>query len=188
VRIGAGERWEARIGVSSYNRIETPLDEVAGFDDPAAGVKVRFTDPADDHAPRQPGGARVTGAKPPEGAEEVPADAWVPEAVLAFDWVLGDRFSLGSNLGYTYQAEDGDRFHQVSVSLTSGLSITERLGAYLEWYGFSEETLEGPTTHYVNGGVSFLVTNDLQLDARIGTGLNDADPDWYAGVGASVRW
>jgi hypothetical protein len=188
VRIGAGERWEARIGVSSYNRIETPLDEVTGFDDPAVGVKVRFTDPADDQGPGQPAVALVLGTSLPEGDEELTADEWVPEAVLAFDWVLGDRFSLGSNLGYTYETEDGDRFHQVSVSLTSGLSITERLGAYLEWYGFSEETLDGPTTHYVNGGMSFLVTNDLQLDARIGTGLNDAHPDWYAGVGASVRW
>jgi hypothetical protein len=188
IRIGTGERWEGRIGVSSYNRIETPLDEVSGFDDPTVGMKVRFTDPAGDLAPGQPAVALVLVTSIPEGDEELTAGEWVPKALLVFDWVLGDRFSLSSNLGYTYQVEEGERFHQISASLSSGLSVTERLGAYLEWYGFSEETPDGATTHYLDGGMSFLVTNDLQLDARIGTGLNDADPDWYAGVGASVRW
>jgi hypothetical protein len=40
----------------------------------------------------------------------------------------------------------------------------------------------------VNGGISFLINNDLIVDARIGTGLNDADPDWFAGIGGAIRF
>ena len=188
VRIGAGERWEGRIGVSSYNRVETPLDSVSGFDDPAIGLKVRFTDSAGDLAPGQPAAALVFETSIPGGDRELTADEWVPAAILALDWELGLRFGLGANVGYSYAAGEEDRFHQLFASLSSGFAITDRVGSYLEWYGFLEESEDGPSTHYVDGGVSFLINNDLQVDARVGTGLNDADPDWYVGVGAAVRF
>src|SRR5688572_30878275 len=43
VRIGTGERWETRLGLGSYTRIDTPFDEFSGFEDPSVGIKVRFT-------------------------------------------------------------------------------------------------------------------------------------------------
>ena len=43
-----------------------------------------------------------------------------------------------------------------------------------------------PINGVIVGGV--LINNDLIVDARIGTGLNDADPDWFAGVGGAIRW
>ena len=46
----------------------------------------------------------------------------------------------------------------------------------------------GPSTHYVDTGVSYLINNDLRVDARVGTGLNDADPDWFVGVGGGIRF
>ncbi|HSK75218.1 MAG TPA: transporter, partial [Thermoanaerobaculia bacterium] len=78
--------------------------------------------------------------------------------------------------------------HQLSASLSNGFSLTDRLGAYLEYYAFSEETLDGPSTHYLNGGFTWSLSPDLQLDARVGFGLNDPSPDWFAGVGAAVRF
>lgn len=44
------------------------------------------------------------------------------------------------------------------------------------------------TEHYFDGGVTYRVTNDLQLDVRAGTGLNDAAADVFGGGGAVVRF
>ena len=187
VRIGTGERWETRIGLGSYARVETPLGDLTGFEDPYVGIKVRFTEDPGDLAPGQPAAALLVHASIPAGDEELTQDEWVPEAKLALAWELTPRFSLASNLNYAY-AVDADRFHQLSASLSSSVSITDRIGSFLEWYGFSEETEDGPSTHYVNGGVTYLLNSDLQVDARVGTGLNDANPDWFVGVGAAVRF
>ncbi len=188
VRIGIGERSEARIGLGSYSRIDDGFSDISGFEDPGLELKVRLTDEAGEQPPGRPAVALVLGTSVPAGNKNLTSDEWVPLALVAFDWELGDRFGLGANLGGSYEADGGDRFNQAFASLSAGFSATDRLGTYLEWYGFSKEEIDGPSTHYLDGGVSFLINDDLIVDARIGTGLNDARPDWFAGVGASVRW
>jgi hypothetical protein len=189
VRIGLGERSEIRLGLGSYSRIDDGISNVSGLEDPALELKYRFTEEAGELAPGQPAVALVLGTSVPVGDKELTSDEWVPLALLAFDWELGSRFGVGANLGGSYAAGgDGDRFNQAFASVSAGMSVTDRLGTYLEWYGFSEEEQGGPSTHYVNGGISFLINDDLSVDARIGTGLNDADPDWFAGVGGAIRW
>ncbi|HEX3131543.1 MAG TPA: transporter [Thermoanaerobaculia bacterium] len=186
VRFGIGERSEARLGLGSYTRIDDDFGDVSGFEDPALELKYRFTDDAGELAPGQPAVALVLGTSVPVGDEELTDDEWVPSAAFAFDWDLG-RFGVGANLGGSYEAGD-DRFVQAFASLSAGFDVTDRLGTYVEWYGFSEEEKDGPSTNYVDGGISFLINNDLIVDARIGTGLNDADPDWFAGVGGAIRF
>ena len=187
VRIGTGERWETRLS-AGYARVETPFDEFSGLEDPSVGIKVRFTDDAGELGPGQPAASLIVLTSIPAGDEELTDDEWVPEGKLALAWELTPRFSLSSNLNYAYLVDGDERLHQLGATLSGGLSLTDRLGAYLEWYGFSEETEDGPSTHYVNSGVTWLINNDLQVDARVGTGLNDADPDWCVGVGAGVRF
>jgi hypothetical protein len=187
VRIGTGERWETRLN-AGYARVETPFDEFSGLEDPAVGIKVRFTDDPGELGPGQPAASLIVSTSIPAGDEELTDDEWVPEAKLALAWELTPRFSLSSNLNYAYAVDGDERLHQLGATLSGSTPITDRLGAYLEWFGFSEETEDGPSTHYVNGGVSFLINNDLRVDARVGTGLNDADPDWFVGVGGGVRF
>jgi hypothetical protein len=43
-------------------------------------------------------------------------------------------------------------------------------------------------TPFINGGLTYLLTADLQLDGRIGAGLDGGDADTYVGVGVSHRW
>ena len=188
IRIGMGERWEAQIDAGSYVRIDGPGTDLSGREDPGVGIKLRLTGEAEELAPGQPAAAIIVGTSIPAGDDELTADEWVPEAKLALDWALTSRFSLSANLGYAWQAEADDRFHQLSGSLSGGMSITDRLGAFVEYFGFSEEEMDGPSTDYLDAGVSFLVFNDLSVDAYVGRGLNDADPDWFAGFGGAVRF
>lgn len=189
VRIGTGDSWELRLGVGSYSRVETPGDTASGLEDPSVGVKIRFTEDAEQLAPGQPAASLILLTSVPEGDEDLTADEWVPQSKLALGWSLTPRLSLSSNLIYAYAVdEDAERFHQLGASLSGGISVTDRIGAFVEWFGFSEETEDGPSTHYVDGGITFLINNDLQVDARVGTGLNDADPDWFVGIGGGIRF
>ena len=58
--------------------------------------------------------------------------------------------------------------------------------AYIEYFGIHVEN-NGPQ-HNLNGGVSWLYSNDLQFDVNLGLGLNDRAPDGYVGFGAAYRF
>ena len=182
VRVPLAESIEARFNVGSYDWIHGGGPKVQGYEDPEVGVKIRLNETS------HPELAVLLLTTVPVGGKDLTADAWQPTVKLAAAWDLTDRFSLSSNLNVSYPAEGNDRFSQVAASLSAGFSLSDRLGAFLEAYGFSEETRGGPSTGYVNGGFSYGVTNDLSLDVRAGAGLNDASPDYFIGAGGAVRW
>ncbi len=188
VRLGLGERLEARLGVGSWTRVDVPGAEIDGYEDPTVGLKVRLTPPVDDRPPGFPAASLLLGTSVPVGSEELTTDEWEPEARLALGWILTDLLSLGANLGVAFPSDGDDRFDQILASLTVGIAATDRLGIFVETYGFSEEEPDGESTQYVDTGVTFALTDDLQLDARIGFGLNDPSPERFVGVGAAVRW
>src|SRR5215210_560573 len=188
VRYGLRDDLEARLGVGSWTRIEAPGEEIDGAEDPELGLKIRLTPPADDRPPGYPAVALLLATTVPVGSEELTTDTWDPTALLAFDWELTDLLSLGTNLGISYPSEDDDRFDQILASVTLGIAATDRLGVFVETYGFSQEEPDGDATQYADTGVTFTLTDSVQLDARIGFGLNDPSPERFVGVGGAVRW
>jgi hypothetical protein len=124
----------------------------------------------------------------PTGDDDLGEDEPQPEFTLALAWDLSDRLSLGSNFNYAYVSEEDDRFHQFSGSLSLGYKLTEQWGSYIEFFGFVPKSEDGPNASFFDGGFTYLVTNDLQLDARAGVGVFNADsPDYFTGVGVSWR-
>jgi len=101
---------------------------------------------------------------------------------------LNDRLSLAGNVNFASVTENDDRFFQGAASVALGVSITERVGSYLEYYGFYPATDGAGPAHYLNGGVTYLITNNFQLDARVGFGLNDRADDFFTGAGFAVRF
>jgi hypothetical protein len=187
VRIPLAEWLEARLNIGSYDWSRErggggPSSR--GYEDPEVGVKVHVADSSGGF----PDVALLFLTTVPVGSRDFTADAWQPTVKLAVGWDLTPRFSLSSNLNVAYLAEGDDRFAQTAASLSAGYSLSDRLGAFLEAFGFSEETSGGPATAYINGGFAYAVSDDLSLDVRAGTGLNDASPDYFLGAGASVRW
>ncbi len=192
VRIGLSEKVEARLGVGSYSRVDTRVSgasALSGYEDPSIGVKIRLT-PEDSNLlpPGHPHLALLLGTSVPVGDDDLTSDEWQPEGKLALGWDFTDRFSLGSTLIYAYPSDGGERFHQFAASLSAAYSLTDRLGMYVEGYGFNKESLGGSSTAYLNTGLSLGISNDLQLDVRVGAGLDDPSPNWFAGVGAAVRF
>jgi len=142
-----------------------------------------------------------------------PQDCWLPEMALLpqmtipvggpfsaeqvlpglnwlYSWEINDRLSLaGSTQGN--QALDevtGDSYLEIAQSIATGVSLTDEFGAYAEWYAFFPSSADtARNEHYLNGGFTYLWSDDVQLDIRVGAGLNDAADDYFVGTGVSIR-
>ncbi|HET6341540.1 MAG TPA: transporter [Gemmatimonadota bacterium] len=184
LRVGVLDRLEARIGLGSYAWVEAPGDDPSGFEDPSLGLKVVL-------AREETAGlaaALLAETTVPVGDDELGEDDWQPEIRLAVSRDLSDVLALAANLGIARASQEGEGFDQKVASLSLGIGLGDRWGAYAETYGNFPAGLEEDDEGVLNGGLTFLVRPLLQLDARAGAGVTDAAPDFFAGVGLSKRW
>lgn len=79
---------------------------------------------------------------------------------------MNSWFGVGYNLGYVYLGEQ----HSFVYSVALGFSITNKIGCYVEPYGSYTEA--GYFESNFDGGLTYLLKQNLQLDASYGFGLN----------------
>jgi hypothetical protein len=101
---------------------------------------------------------------------------------------LTEKIAVSANLNYDYVSEADEQFGEVSSSLSFGFALDDRTGAYLEYFGFYPEGAGRNNANFLNVGTTYLLSNDLQLDARVGKGLSTNRDDYFVGAGASVRF
>ena len=76
-------------------------------------------------------------------------------------------------------------FFTYTVAL--GMDVSNRWGAFVEVFGDLPVEVPGGAANSVDGGFTFLVRDNLQLDLSAGAGLTDGVPDRFLGLGLSVR-
>ena len=96
---------------------------------------------------------------------------------------LSDKISLGYNLGAEWDGETPEP--TFIYTLTSGFALSEKTGFFIELYGFAPQ--QDKAEHRFDGGFTYLVTNDLMLDASAGFGITDNAPDYFTAIGFSFR-
>jgi hypothetical protein len=111
-----------------------------------------------------------------------------PEVKFLWAYDLTDRLALSGNVNLAVVSEESDRFLQTAASLSAAYSISDRWGAYLEYFGFYPNSEHSDCAHTLNGGITFLVTNNFQLDLRTGFGLNEEADDFFTGIGFAWRF
>lgn len=119
-----------------------------------------------------------------------------------FGWDLADDKYLAGSVGYSTATAISvvplpgpgsmvvkDHHNIFHASLSHGFPVTESVTVYVEYFGlFPDELRDGRQEHYVDGGPMYLINNDLQLDMRLGIGLNEAADNLFAGTGLSARF
>jgi hypothetical protein len=126
----------------------------------------------------------------PTGSRRVAARRFSPEAVLATEVDLSKKTGLAFNVGIA-RPDDGDgRYNQCFGSVSLGVDVSEKVGAFLEAYAFNRTERGGQGQKFINGGFTYALNPNLQLDARIGQGVgNDTGrSDYFYGFGVSKRY
>lgn len=126
----------------------------------------------------------------PTGSDTFTSDRVLPGVNWLYGWDINDFLSCGGSTQANKSVdEDDDSFTLVAQSFTIGYSLTERIGAYTEYFGlYPSGATSALPENYFDGGFTFSVTNNLQLDIRAGVGLNSAAADYFVGSGFVVRF
>lgn len=101
---------------------------------------------------------------------------------FAFTHTINDSSDLSYNLGAEWHNDESSPTYIYTVSY--GYDLTDRLGIYAELYGDLPE--DESADHFWDAGITYLLSQNFQLDAFVGTGINSSQHVW-AGGGFSYR-
>ncbi|HAY88227.1 MAG TPA: hypothetical protein DCY51_02150 [Bacteroidetes bacterium] len=104
-----------------------------------------------------------------------------PEFLIPLTYDITDRFGIAVQYGLSWDGLTPNP--TTSYTLALGYGITDKLSFYVEPYGFL--TNNGDELHLINGGFTYLINDDFQVDLTGGFGLNEAAPDNFINCGAS---
>ncbi len=104
------------------------------------------------------------------------------EILLAFSNTLDENSSLDYVLGANWGNDSAEL--NFAYSFSYGRSFTTKFGGFAEVYGVLPENSKGQ--NFWDIGFTYLLNNDLQLDASFGTGF-DNDQSILLGAGISYR-
>ena len=158
-----------------------------GVEDLYLGLKIGLT-PQECWLPEM---ALIPQATVPLGDPVFSDDQIQPGVNWVYAWELNDRFSTAGSSQFNRASDEttGDSYTEFAQSWTVGMSLTECVEAYAEWYALFPSGADTATPeHYFNGGFTYLLTDNVQYDVRAGVGLNEAADDYFVGTGLSVRF
>lgn len=186
LRLGILADWlEFRIS-QNVNSERISGVEDSGATDLYLGFKIALT-PQEGWLPEM---ALIPQATVPTGSRDFGSDEFLPGLNWIYGWELNDFLSTAGSTQFNRANDEttSDAYTEWAQSWTVAYSLSERWGGYTEWYAFFPHSADtDQTQHYFNGGITFLVNNDIQWDIRAGTGLNDNSDDYFVGTGLSIR-
>ena len=197
LRVGLFDDFELRLGWDGYSwtqslfagrtrrgRSVTREDWMQGSNDVSIGFKYKFFE----QAGLRPHFGVIGAVSVPSGSASLSSGDVDPQLVLLWAYDVTDWFSVAGNVGLAAPTDADGRFFQTSSSLALAFALTDELGTYVEYFGFYPNANDSDAAHNLNGGFTYLITDNLQLDVRAGFGLNEEADDFFTGVGFAWRW
>jgi len=181
LRFGLNERFEANLFWSGYTDIDSNRGDVDGVNDVAVGVSYQIT-PDDAQLAM---GAFVT-LSLPVGSDEFSSGEPDPSLGFAWSYATNDGPGLFGTLLAGSVTDGDERATEFAASFGAAFSITEKFGTFVEYFGIFSDTEK--SAHNLMGGLTYLVTKNVQLDASAGTGVNDAADDFFVSTGFGWRF
>jgi hypothetical protein len=189
VRYGVVDRLELRFGLPT---LSTQLAGGAetNLTDPELGAKIALWQ----ERGWRPEAALLVGTTLPLGSNDLSSHRFDPAFRFSFGHTLPRSFSLGYNLGAAWETApeaDGsgrDTRSRFEYTAALGYDFTDRWGGFVELFGDGPLSDAGGPAHSLDGGLTYLLRENLQLDFAAGLGLSSEAPDWFVTAGLSVRF
>ena len=175
IRTGIGKQLELQFSWSGYSWQEVAGRSFSGTNDAGIGLKWQVTE-EDAAVPV----AFFAGLSLPVGNDDFSSDEVEP--------TFGAFWSYSAGLDWFGTLLISESDHDTSLGNAVGInfSIADNRGAYIEYFG-NYGSAGGPE-HYLNGGLTYLPANHLQLDVNTGLGLNGRAADLFVGLGLAYRF
>ena len=191
LRYGAFADWfELRIALPPMQESTTVAgvsDTTTGVADLYLGAKIALTG----QEGVLPEMAIVPQANVPTGTAGFSSESTEPGLNWLYSWEIDDAWSTAGSTQVNRRIDggSGDGYAELAQSWTIGRGWSETLASYAEWFVLVPTGAETEKTeHYVNGGFTYLISNDVQFDIRAGKGLTAAADDYFLGTGLSIRY
>lgn len=192
LRAGLAKNVEVQLGWAGYSITDRGPRTSKGVTDTTLALKVQLSE--------QNGAMPALGVLGqlsfPSGAQSKTSDSTDPSIGLlwSYDFAPASVFDIGlPGIGLFGTAlltsttdDDGGRIAQSGIGIGAGVPISERLSAYVEYFGTF--TRRQSPQHNANAGLSWLFGRNTAVDAYLGAGLNAAAPNFFIGTGISHRW
>lgn len=183
VRIGLTERTELRVEWPNLTYIDNGRD-VNGFNDLALGFKVQ----ALQQQGLRPRLSFVGRLSIPTGDKNFSSDRRDPLFRTILTYALNKRVGLFGTVNIGSPTSQGTRYVQVSSSLGLSAAIRDRLTGFVEYFGLYPRDVASGSANFLQTGVLYHLTYNLQLDVRVGGGLTRGTDDFLTGAGISWRF
>lgn len=178
VRFGLSPVLELRVGLPDYFTTPGGPD---GFGDGLLGVKYKIYQSKDGNTKA----ALTPAVTLPVGARAFTSRHVDPLLTLAAQTVSGARWGLSANVFLSDPTQNGRRDFTTAPSGAVSYQMTPALAAYGELYDSIPR--RGAPSPLADGGFTYLLNPNLQLDVETGAGLGGGAPVRFYGGGVSMR-
>ncbi len=183
IRYGLFEDFELRIEFEYLtNRVTEKSIETSayGFGPLQLGGKYQFI-----HSGEIPLDAGLLfGFTLPVGEQSFRPNNIEPELIVSIAYYLTDAFLLGTNLGALWNSY----YKNIAgiYTLVLGINLSQKFGLFTEVFG--NYSSGNSPSNSIAGGITYLLTNNFQLDSSAGFELTNYDRHFFINTGISVRF
>ncbi len=191
LRFGINSQFEARIEGNTFTRVSTivsasPTDRVSGFAPVSLGFKYQF------YNSNQLTMGTIVRVFPTWGSNEFRTQHATGDIRLAADWNFAPRLklSLNPNVGIArYEEDEGKLFTTGLFATTLNYLPTKKLNPFVDIGIQAPETSDGQTAAILDSGIAYVIGQNLQVDASVGTRVHrETGPRPFLAFGISWRW
>jgi hypothetical protein len=178
-KYGVNENFELRL-ITEFISEENNISKSNGFNPIYVGFKVKLTNEKG-IIPKTSFISHISLQN--VASSKYKTDFYAPEFRFVMQHTLNEKLSLSYNLGAEW---DGFTPEPTFIyTLTTGYSISDKLGSYIELFGFGPQNSKA--NHSFDGGLTYLINNNFMLDLSSGVGITNNAPDYYTAIGFSFR-
>lgn len=178
-KYGVNDNFELRL-ITEFLSEEINNEKFNGFTPVSVGFKVKLTD-ENGIIPKTSFVGHIS--LPNAASKEFKTEFFAPEFRFVMQHTLSEKLSFSYNLGAEWNGFSAEP--TFLYTLTTGYSITKKLGSYIELFGFAPQNVKA--NHNLDGGITYLINHNFMLDLSSGIGISKNAPKNYFAFGFSFR-
>jgi hypothetical protein len=178
-KYGVNENFELRL-ITEFLSEEINNEKIKGFTLVYVGFKVKLVDEKG-IIPKTSFIGHIS--LPNAASKEFKTEFFAPEFRFVMQHTLSEKISFSYNLGAEWDGFSAEPTFIYTNAI--GYSITEKLGSYIEIFGFIPQ--KENSNHSFDGGITYLINPNFMLDLSSGIGISKNAPKNYFAFGFSFR-